>query len=178
MTVEVRVVVVCRQCQVAWDHDQEPRCRVQGHSHHDVELHRHRSVVTLPDGTRLTAVSFDERDPYARAQPPDYGLYLDIRWQPPWSHEHLTWPDFGVPSDNGLVIATLRSLMARARAGEHVELGCLGGHGRTGSALAILAVLSGLPADGAVAWVRANYCSKAVETPEQEGFVRQLGNEG
>jgi protein-tyrosine phosphatase len=62
----------------------------------------------------------------------------------------------------------------RARTGQHVEVGCVGGHGRTGTALACLAALSGKPAQEAVAWVRTNYCSKAVETPEQGAFVASL----
>lgn len=56
-------------------------------------------------------------------------------------------------------------------AGQHVEVGCLGGHGRTGTALACLAVLAGHPAGDAVAWVRSGYCAKAVETPGQEAFI-------
>jgi protein-tyrosine phosphatase len=62
-------------------------------------------------------------------------------------------------------------MLARARAGERVEIGCLGGHGRTGTAVACLAILSGHPPGEAVAWVRANYCVEAVETTEQEAFV-------
>lgn len=89
----------------------------------------------------------------------------------PWPHEHLEWPDFGVPDDRATVLAVLNSLLLRAHAGKGVELGCLGGHGRTGTALACLAVLAGKPADEAVAWVRQNYCIRAVETPEQEAFV-------
>jgi protein-tyrosine phosphatase len=134
-------------------------------------IHRHRSVVVLPDGTPITAVSFDFEDPYARDRPPDYGLYLDHRWQPPWAHDHLDWPDFGVPVSAAPAVAALRSALDRARAGERVEVGCLGGHGRTGTALACLAVLSGHPPGDAVAWVRATYCAHAVETPEQEAFV-------
>ena len=57
---------------------------------------------------------------------------------------------------------------------DRVELGCLGGHGRTGTALACLAVLSGVPAPDATAWVRSAYCNEAVETPEQEAFVRAV----
>jgi hypothetical protein len=34
-----------------------------------------------------------------------------------------------------------------------------------------LAVLSGHSAGDAVNWLRANYCSEAVETPEQEAFL-------
>jgi hypothetical protein len=41
-------------------------------------------VVILPDGTKVTAASFGARGPYARDRQPDYGLYLDRRWQPPW----------------------------------------------------------------------------------------------
>jgi protein-tyrosine phosphatase len=138
-------------------------------------VHRHRTVVVLPDGTEVTAVSFDARDPYARDRPPDYGLYLDSRWQPPWPHDLLDWPDFGVPDDAAPVDTALRALLDRARAGERVEIGCLGAHGRTGTALAGLAVLSGQPASEAVGWVRDNYCERAVETAEQEAFVAGFG---
>jgi protein-tyrosine phosphatase len=65
----------------------------------------------------------------------------------------------------------VQDLLARARAGQHVEVGCLGGHGRTGTTHAYLAVLTGVaPGDG-VAWVRENYCAKAVETSGQEASV-------
>ena len=141
-------------------------------------MHRHRDVVSLPDGTTIVAVSFDAVDPYARDRLPDYGLYLDRRWQPAWAHGHLDWPDFGVPDDPALVITALRSVIDRARAGERVEVGCLGGHGRTGTALACLAVLTGHPAADAVAWVRARYCPKAVETAGQEALVAGLGRIG
>ena len=55
-----------------------------------------------------------------------------------------------------------------------MEVGCLGGHGRTGTALACLAILTGHPAADAVAWVRANYCPEAVETVGQEAFITTL----
>ncbi|MBO0701496.1 MAG: hypothetical protein J2P38_01090 [Candidatus Dormibacteraeota bacterium] len=64
--------------------------------------------------------------------------------------------------------------LIRARAGQLVEIGCGGGHGRTGTALACLAVLSGLPRTQAVGWVRRAYCTEAIETPEQEAFVAGL----
>ena len=41
--------------------------------------------------------------------------------------------------------------------------------------LACLAVLTGTPANDAVAWVRANYCEKAVETDEEEDLVATFG---
>jgi protein-tyrosine phosphatase len=130
--------------------------------------------VVLPDGTTITAVSFDPGDPYGRDDRPDYGLYLDPRWQPPWPHDHVDWPDFGVPEETAITNALL-SLLARARAGERVEVGCAGGHGRTGTAVGCLAVLTGCAPGEAVAWVREHYCAKAVETPGQEAFVARFG---
>ena len=168
---DVRVVVACAECRTSWDVSAAPTCTDPAHTHRSFELHRHRSVVVLPDGSEITAVSFGGPDPYAREQPPDFGLYLDRRWQPPWPCEHLDWPDFGIPADPSPVVAALGSLLERARGGERVEVGCLGGHGRTGTALACLAVLCGHPASEAVDWVRTSYCSAAVETTEQEAFV-------
>jgi hypothetical protein len=49
----------------------------------------------------------------------------------------------------------------------------LAGHGRTGTALAALVVLCGHQANEAVAWVRANYCDRAVHV-RQEDFVLRL----
>lgn len=138
------------------------------------ERHVHRTRVTFADGTAITAVSFLGDDPYARQVAPAFGLYLDERWKPPWPYEHVDWPDFGVPADASLLSASLRALLDRARAGGVVEIGCLGGHGRTGTALAFLAVLTGTPPDDAVEWVRTNYCAKAVETDAQAAFVATL----
>lgn len=83
----------------------------------------------------------------------------------------LDGPDFGVPADPAELMAALQCALERARAGQRVELGCLGGHGRTGTALACLATLTGHPADDAVEWVRAAYCKKAIETDAQVEFV-------
>ena len=174
MGVTARQVVVCRESQAHWELGQPAACTDADHGHQQFEVHSHRSPVVLPDGTGLTAVSFDGTDPYARDEPPDYGLYLDQRWQPPWAHDHVDWSDFGVPDDVAGLVTALRSVRDRACAGDRVEVGCLGAHGRTGTALACLAVLGGHPAGEAVAWVRANYCAKAVETAAQEELVARL----
>jgi hypothetical protein len=134
------------------------------------QQHVHLDSVNLPDGTTVVAVSFNPA--YERDGVPDFGLYLDERWDPPWPHAHVDWPDFGLPNDADAFVAALEELLARARRGEVVEIGCLGGHGRTGTALACLAVLAGAVGDP-VDWIRATYCERAVETPEQEAFARQ-----
>jgi hypothetical protein len=171
---EIRVMMVCAERGLQWDPEFGSGCIETGHDHRRYEVHLHRTTIRLPDGTPITGVSFDPTDPYDRSERPDYGLYLDPRWQPPWHHDHLDWPDLGVPADAAELRATLQSVLDRARNGERVEIGCLGGHGRTGTALAVLAVLTGHPADDAVAWVRTAYCPQAVETPEQEAFVEGL----
>jgi hypothetical protein len=169
-----RMVVFCPECEVHWDRDGEAaKCLDTSHVHQGFGVHRHRTAVVLPDGTTVTAVSFDPGDPYGREERPDYGLYLDTRWQPPWPHDHTDWPDFGIPEETAITHA-LRSLLVRARAGQRVEVGCLGGHGRTGTAVACLAVLTGCPAEEAVAWVREHYCTGAVETPGQEAFATRF----
>ena len=59
-----------------------------------------------------------------------------------------------------------------------IEVGCAGGLGRTGTVLACMAVLAGVPAPDAVSWVRRNYRVGAVETPEQERWIDWFAAEG
>ena len=54
-------------------------------------------------------------------------------------------------------------------------MGCLGGHGRTGTALAAC-WSTWFVAEEAVSRVRATYGEKAVETNEQMDFVAVLGS--
>ena len=80
--------------------------------------------------------------------------------------------DFGLPTNPELAARQIVEAFGRARGGELVEVGCLGGSGRTGTVLACMAVLAGVPQAEAVAWVRANYRPQAVETADQEAWVR------
>ena len=90
------------------------------------ERHVHRTRVQFADDTTVTGVTFLADDPYAREDPPGFGLYLDERWAPPWPHVHVDWPDFGVPEDVDVLRRALTDLLDRARTGESVEAGCLG----------------------------------------------------
>ena len=167
------MLTVCPSCRVGWPEGNEPTCSSpEEHEHFPFESHLHRTPVTLPSGTELWAVSFDGDDPYGRDRTPDFGVYLDDKWAPPWAHSKVFWPDFGVPPDVAALREQLTSVLRRAAAGDRVEIGCLGAHGRTGTALACLAIIDGHDPDSAVDWVRTNYCEGAVETPEQEAFVR------
>ena len=127
-------------------------------------------IVRFPDGTRVRASSISDRcidDPERM-----YGLYLDPRWEPSWPATLIDWEDFGLPEKPELAAQQIADAFGRARQGELVEVGCLGGSGRTGTVLACMAVLAGVPDAEAVAWVRAEYRPEAVETVEQEAWVR------
>ena len=126
-------------------------------------------IVTFPDGSRIRASSIVERRPDDPERA--YGLYLDARWAPTWPAALVDWPDFGVPADAESAAAEIACAFERARHGDLVEVGCLGGRGRTGTVLACMAVLAGVPAADAVAWVRHAYVPQAVETAAQASWV-------
>lgn len=81
------------------------------------------------------------------------------------------WRDMSIPKDQD-VLERVEALLAAYRAGWAIEVACYGGHGRTGTLLAILAgaVMNWEPQE-AVRKVRHAYCDKAVETRGQEHFV-------
>ena len=126
-------------------------------------------VVTLPGGHRVRGRRMS--DPVT---PADFALLLADGPVPHWEHRRIRWPDFWVPVDRADALDGLREALRRARDGQRVEVACAGGRGRTGTALAALAILDGLPARHAVAWVRANYHPRAVETPGQRLWLRTV----
>jgi hypothetical protein len=137
--------------------------------------HQHRDPVILPNGRQVVCCTHPA-DGYRDEDWPDFGLYFDPIWQPPWPHQHLDWPDFGLPADSVRFSDALADVLARIDKGQVVEVGCIGGHGRTGTALGCLAVLAGSVEDP-VEWVRRVYCPAAVETGEQADLVRRFAND-
>jgi protein-tyrosine phosphatase len=78
-----------------------------------------------------------------------------------------------VPRHRPTAAREIASAFERA-ATERVEVACGGGRGRTGTALACMATLTGLTADDAIAYVRRHYDRHAVETPFQRRYVRDF----
>ena len=130
-------------------------------------------VVDLPDGRRIRGRGL--RHPRPDGLRPEFGVYLLGRDPGPfeWEHRWVRWPDFRTPASTEDALAALREAYDRS-ATERVEIACGGGVGRTGTALAAVAALAGIPGDQAVAWVRARYHPRAVETPWQRRWVRRL----
>lgn len=126
-------------------------------------------VVVLPSGVAVRGRRVGDA-----ASPADFALLLAPGPVPAWPHRRIRWPDFWVPIDRADAIDALREALRRAHAGERVEAACRGGTGRTGTALAALAILDGLPPAEAVSWVRAHYRPRAVETPWQRRWLSRL----
>ena len=126
-------------------------------------------VVRLPGGARVRGRRLG--DPASSA---DFALVLAAGPVPAWPHRRLRWPDFWIPLDRDDALDALREVHRRALAGERVEVTCGGGVGRTGTALAALAVLDGLSPEDALSWVRREYHPRAVETPWQRRWLRRV----
>ncbi len=126
-------------------------------------------LVALPSGTRVRGRRL--ADP---ASPADFALILAHGPVPPWPCRHIRWPDFWIPTDRDDALDALHDAHRRARAGERVEVACHGGIGRTGTALAALAILDGLSPRDALSWVRSDYHHRAVETPWQRRWLRTV----
>jgi len=124
----------------------------------------------MPSGVRVRGRRLSDT-----VSPADFALLLAKGPVPPWPHRYICWPDFGIPADREDVLNALREAHRRARSGERVEVACRGGVGRTGTALAALAILDGLSRPEAVAWVRDTYHPRAIETLWQRRWLRNVG---
>jgi hypothetical protein len=130
-------------------------------------------VLRLPSGRIVRGRGL--REPPPDGPLPDFGLYL-LGGMPPqvaWTARWVRWPDLRLPVDRHDAEDALREPWCRAEA-ERVEVACGGGRGRTGTALACIAVLDGVSPRRAVAFVRECYDPRAVETPWQRRYVRRF----
>ncbi|GAA0467929.1 protein-tyrosine phosphatase family protein [Streptomyces stramineus] len=130
-------------------------------------------VLRLPSGRLVRGRGLRRALPGGEV--PAFGLYL-LGKEPPgvsWEARWLRWPDFRLPADRAAAVEALREAWERAGA-ERVEVACGGGRGRTGTALACLAVLDGVPRGEAVGFVREHYDRRAVETPWQRRYVARF----
>jgi hypothetical protein len=128
-------------------------------------------VLRLPSGRLVRGRGL--RKPLPSGHPPHLGAYL--LGSPPvefgWTSRWIKWPDFWLPTDRAYARSVFEEILGRS-ARERVEVACGGGRGRTGTALACIAILDGVPPGEAVGFVRAGYHPKAVETPWQSRYVR------
>ena len=135
--------------------------------------------VALPDGAVVCARGRREQRPPGPA--PTFGLCLGPdrgSFRPGWPLEWVDWPDFRTPRDPAAAAAAIRRAHARRGRASSSRSRCGGGTGRTGTAIACMAVLAGVPAAEAVAWTRAHYRRRAVETPGQRRWIGWFADPG
>jgi len=89
----------------------------------------------------------------------------------------LDWPDYGVPVLQkpfwlDLIETINEEWLAKRIKG--VTCCCVGGHGRTGTALAILAGLTGASKFDPVLFIRKHYCSRVVESDSQIKYIEEM----
>lgn len=130
-------------------------------------------VLALPSGRLIRGRGL--RRPLPSGPEPTFGVYLLGRQPEPvaWESRWVRWPDFWLPADRAYAGRVLHEAWRRA-ADERVEVACAGGLGRTGTALACLAVIDGVPPDEAVGFVRRTYHPRAVEAPWQRRYVARF----
>ncbi len=118
----------------------------------------------------------------------DFAIHIDLAnvWRPllmsncgfalkyarKYDFINLGWKDFESGSMSkdewAELIAFLKERGKSSKKGpQKVLVACMGGHGRTGSALAILAGLLEWTKDDPVKFIRDNYCEKVVESDKQ-----------
>ena len=79
--------------------------------------------------------------------------------------------DMGIPQNVPRFKKLITWLCTQLQAGKTVHVGCIGGHGRTGTVLS--AIVAELGDKDAIQWVRKHYCKKAVESDAQVAFLRK-----
>lgn len=127
-------------------------------------------IIQLADGRRIRARGLETSSPPGPA--PQLGLYL-LAHRPPamdWEQRWLPWRNYWLPGRRQAAAALCEAFERSAT--ERVEVACEAGTGRTGTALACLAVLAGTPVEDAVPYVRYRYDDRAVRAPWQRLFVR------
>jgi Protein-tyrosine phosphatase len=130
-------------------------------------------VLRLPSGRLVRGRGLRHAMPAGPR--PQFALYLQGKPPPPvaWESRWVRWPDWWLPADPAEARQALLDLWQRA-AHERVEVACSGGQGRTGTALACIAILDGVPATEAVHYVRRHYHRRAVETLWQRRYVARF----
>lgn len=116
-----------------------------------------------------------------RASQPPKNTYLLVAFEKVYVEERMAslvlavdTPNMKIPTNPDRFEFALQAAQTALEAGKHVHAGCIGGHGRTGTFVACIAHRAGLVIGDPVRWTREHYCRKAVESVEQERFVRKV----
>ena len=142
----------------------------------NVNLHGANGVLPLALGWAGAYASFDiYGGPYDKYPGADIAFGVCVREERAATAVWDVWlpiRDFDVPKDDGAVAVAIKQTLEAALAGRVVYVGCMGGWGRTGLFLALLAKAAGVR--DPIHYVRKNYTPHAVETAEQKAYVQNF----
>lgn len=94
--------------------------------------------------------------------------------EPGFEEIFIPWPDFGIPKVKDTLWVALHEYV-QSKGWKSVCFHCLGGHGRTGTALSSMIIANAnYTATEAVDEVRGAYCHSAVESDEQCQYLELL----
>ena len=170
---------------LTWEHPQNPKATAK-FTPIVRECTHNRTPFSFNEHTLYLSGSMD-RNTEAQGPEPTVAVYLDGGWlkgrvlsnngmQKTEGDPHivyLNWPDYGaVPVSQLMGVA--QWALDRLEEGHTLEVGCAGGHGRTGTFVTGMMVLTGFHPKEAIKEIRANYCHKAVESKAQEELLGGL----
>ena len=121
---------------------------------------------------------------------PDLGVYMAVPWlsfagnvltngiplttMTSYDIIFISWPDRGI-IDKQQLVPVVNKILDYLEEGRQVEIGCFGGHGRTGTVAAcVLGIAEHLDGDMAIDEIRKRYCTYAIEGILQEQLVRDF----
>ena len=121
---------------------------------------------------KITGGPFDAFNGFKQENPQAFGVCVRSERVPGNVDVSLPIHDFEAPPTSALTDVTfaLKSALRAALEGKDVYVGCMGGWGRTGLFMALLAKVAGVK--DPVEFVRDNYTPHAVETDVQFKYVK------
>lgn len=135
-------------------------------------------VIELGGGEILGASCLHPVEGYDIYVGLDHGMQRTVYY--PWQRKPRTAPvevyfpitDMQAPSDVKNFKAMIDWLAKQLAKGKKVHVGCIGGHGRTGTLMAaLIAQIDENPKSAE--WIRKNYCESAIETTTQIDFLEK-----
>lgn len=112
----------------------------------------------------------------------DADIYIGFDYSMKFTKKHYPWvdgaeifmhvQDRSVPKSVGDFQKLIDFTIENLEKGKKIHVGCIGGHGRTGTFFAAL-VAQFMGVEDSITYVRDNYCKKAVESDEQVAWLHQ-----
>lgn len=151
--------------------------------------HERGNLFHLNKGLKIQAVAYRDCK-FIDDEEVDIGVYMYDSWagplmtspgmDVPWQDKLFTqqvlldWPDFSTPNDMVPMIEVVDWMLDQIKDGKKLETACMGGHGRTGTMLALLLCAQGVYPATAVERVRKTYCKEAIENAKQIDYIAQF----